>query len=192
MKTLVLDNYDSFTYNLVYMLRQEGMEVEVFRNDKIGPAACQRYDAIVLSPGPGVPKNAGNLAAIIAGCEGKVPILGVCLGHQAIAEHLGGRLRMLDKVYHGIQSSITLCDKPNTLFRGVSSPFLAGRYHSWDVAPGDCARFTTTAMTATNIMAIENRDKKLFGIQFHPESILTPKGGEIIRNFLAFCKNDKR
>jgi len=190
MKALVIDNYDSFTYNLVYMLREEAMEIEVFRNDKIEAEECLHYDAIILSPGPGIPKNAGNLVEIIETCAGKVPILGVCLGHQAIAEYLGGQLRVLDKVYHGVQTYVHSTKVSSTLFHGLEDSFLVGRYHSWDVNPEHLADFKVTATAENNsIMAIENREKKLFGIQFHPESILTPNGNVIIRNFLKACKN---
>jgi len=117
MKIIVIDNYDSFTYNLVYILRQEAIEVDVYRNDKITSQACLEYDAIILSPGPGIPKDAGNLISIIETCAGRVPILGVCLGHQAIAEYLGSELRILDNVYHGVESTITLKTKNNSYRR---------------------------------------------------------------------------
>ena len=170
------------------MLRKEAFNIEVFRNDKIEPLQCLGYDAIILSPGPGVPKNAGNLTSIIETCAGKIPILGVCLGHQAIAEHLGGELRILPKVYHGVQSNITATNSSNSLFSTLTESFLVGRYHSWDVNPDRIAEFEVTAVAEDNsIMALQNKEKKLFGIQFHPESILTPNGDVIIRNFLAFC-----
>lgn len=192
MKIVVIDNYDSFTYNLVYILRQESSEVDVFRNDKINAEQCLSYDAIVLSPGPGIPKDAGNLNAIIAACAGKVPIFGVCLGHQAIAEYLGGSLRMLGNVYHGVQSTITLSDQSTQLFSHISHSFEAGRYHSWDVADEVRNNFKITAVAEDNsIMAIQNEEQKLYGIQFHPESILTPSGGKIIQNFLSICKDLK-
>jgi anthranilate synthase component 2 len=192
MKILVIDNYDSFTYNLVYILRQEKVEVDVYRNDKITPAQCLLYDGIVLSPGPGVPKAAGNLKSIISTCAGIMPLFGVCLGHQAIAEYLGGNLRVLDKVYHGIQSSITISKQESILLNQMLSPFKAGRYHSLDVLDSPSNQFETTAISDNgSIMAIENLDQKLFGIQFHPESILTPDGRLIIQNFLRFCQNKK-
>ena len=193
MKILVIDNYDSFTYNLVYILRKISSEVDVYRNDKISPEKCLDYDAIVLSPGPGIPKDSGNLTAIIATCAGKTPMFGVCLGHQAIAEYLGGRLRMLDKVYHGVQSRITLSDNSSELFRNVTQSFLAGRYHSWDVANEGSNNFDIIAIAEDkSIMAIQNLKQKLFGIQFHPESILTPDGEIIIQNFLNICKDLKQ
>lgn len=188
MKVLVIDNYDSFTYNLVYILRQESMDVDIYRNDKIAPKQCLIYDAIILSPGPGIPKDAGSLRYIIAECAGVIPLFGVCLGHQAIAEYLGGTLRILDKVYHGVQSTITLNSNSGVLFNNVSKSFKAGRYHSWDVAPEQNGNFETTAIADDgSIMAIQNIEQKLFGIQFHPESILTPNGNLIIKNFLSIC-----
>jgi len=123
MKIIVIDNYDSFTYNLVYILRQSHQEVTVFRNDKISPEQCLTYDAIILSPGPGIPKDAGKLTSIISQCAGKVPILGVCLGHQAIAEYLGGSLRRLNTVYHGVQSTIKVTDNSIKLFQNVFAIF---------------------------------------------------------------------
>lgn len=193
MKILVIDNYDSFTYNLVYILRQESSEVAVFRNDKITPEQCLDYDAIILSPGPGIPKDAGNLTAVIAMCAGKVPLFGVCLGHQAIAEYLGGTLRILDKVYHGIQSKIVLQGNGISLFKNMPQSFQAGRYHSWDVSPKHKGNFEITAMAEDkSIMAIQNQDQMLFGIQFHPESILTPEGATIIKNFLSISKDQQQ
>ena len=193
MKILVIDNYDSFTYNLVYIIRRKKADVSVYRNDKISPEECLDYDAIVLSPGAGIPKDAGNLMEIIKNCAGKVPLLGVCLGHQAIAEYLGSDLRMLKEVYHGVQSSITLNEKSHKLFEGFPQSFPVGRYHSWDVAPTKNENFEVTATTeAGSTMAIQNLEKNIFGIQFHPESILTPNGGLIIQNFLSICKNLKQ
>jgi anthranilate synthase component 2 len=192
MKILVIDNYDSFTFNLVYILRQEHLDVTVFRNDKITPQQCLKYDAIILSPGPGLPKDAGNLTSIIASCAGKVPMLGVCLGHQAIAEYMGASLRMLDKVYHGVQSKITLSNNSNKLFENVPQSFQAGRYHSWDINPSDRKSVEVIAMSDDgSIMAIQNLEQKLYGIQFHPESILTPEGDLIIQNFIRICKDLK-
>jgi len=192
MKILVIDNYDSFTYNLVYILRQESSNVEVYRNDKITPAECLNYDVIVLSPGPGVPEDAGNLMQIIGNCAGKIPILGICLGHQAIAEYLGGKLRILKDVYHGVQSEVSSNKSNVLLFEGLPTTFQAGRYHSWDIDSTQGGDFEITAKTKDNsIMAIQNTERKLYGIQFHPESILTPDGDIIIRNFLNICKKEE-
>ncbi len=192
MRIAVIDNYDSFTYNLVYILRQDSEEVEVYRNDKITPEQCLEYDAIILSPGPGIPKDAGNLSAIIETCAGKVPLFGVCLGHQAIAEYLGSKLRILDKVYHGVQSAVTL-SKESSIFKNLPQTFQAGRYHSWDVATASNPNFEITALADDNsIMAIQNIEQNLYGIQFHPESVLTPEGVLIVQNFLSICRNRKQ
>lgn len=193
MKILVIDNYDSFTYNLVFILRQEYSEIEVYRNDKISPKQCLSYEAIILSPGPGLPKDAGNLTLIISTCAGKVPIFGVCLGHQAITEYLGGSLRMLDSVYHGVQSTITIVDSTSKIFKTLPQTFQAGRYHSWEVATEENKKIEITAIAEDkSIMAIQNKSLHLYGIQFHPESILTPKGATIIQNFLSICKDLKQ
>lgn len=192
MNVLVIDNYDSFTYNLVYIIRQFSEKVDVVRNDKITPDACLNYDAIVLSPGPGIPVDAGNLKAIIETCAGKVPQLGVCLGHQAIAEHLGGKLKNLEKVFHGIQSDVTKTAKESPIFSGLNQHFKAGRYHSWDVENLDSNNFEITAYSEDlSIMAIQNKEQQLYGIQFHPESVLTPEGATIIENFLNLCKKQQ-
>ncbi|NQX87020.1 MAG: aminodeoxychorismate/anthranilate synthase component II [Flavobacteriaceae bacterium] len=190
MKLLVIDNYDSFTYNLVYILRQEHCEVDVFRNDKILPQECSNYDGIVLSPGPGIPKHAGNLIQIISQNSSVIPMLGVCLGHQAIAEYLGAKLKKLDRVFHGRQSNILQTVARSPLFYGLEDKFRAARYHSWEVAPYHLKTIETTAKTEDgSIMAIQNLDKQLFGIQFHPESILSPDGSRIIQNFIGICKS---
>ena len=189
MKILVIDNYDSFTYNLVYILKEAHSEVVVFRNDKITPEDCLQYDAIVLSPGPGIPKDAGNLMQIIQFCAGKIPIIGVCLGHQAIAQYLGANLRQLDQVFHGIQNDMYLTSSQSPLFTNFSTSFQAGRYHSWIVELTEKSNFEVTAVTEDqSIMAIQNLELKLYGIQFHPESILTPKGAQIIINFIEHFK----
>jgi anthranilate synthase component 2 len=186
MKVLVIDNYDSFTYNLVYCLRQEKVEVDVFRNDKISAEECESYDRILLSPGPGIPKDAGNLPSIIGHNAGKVPMLGICLGHQAIGEFLGCELNNMDKVYHGVQTAISKTKNESPLFHGMPDSFEGGRYHSWEVAKqtvnGNVEIIAEDVQGA--IMGIQNRKQGLYGIQFHPESVLTPEGPQIIRNFL--------
>ncbi|MFD1553976.1 aminodeoxychorismate/anthranilate synthase component II [Putridiphycobacter roseus] len=193
MKVLIIDNYDSFTYNLVYIIRQVTEGLSIYRNDKISPKECLSYDAIILSPGPGIPKDAGNLTAIIQTCAGRVPILGVCLGHQAIAEYLGGSLNLLEKVYHGVQSKVSLNGDSHKLFSSMPTEFKAGRYHSWAITPTESSDFETTAKTEEGtVMALQNLKQNLYGIQFHPESILTPEGELIIQNFLSICKNLKQ
>ncbi len=193
MRVLIIDNYDSFTYNLVYIIRQITEDLSIYRNDKITPEECLDYDAIVLSPGPGIPKDAGNLTTIIKTCAGRVPILGVCLGHQAIAEHLGGSLNLLKKVYHGVQSKVSLNGDSHKLFSSIPADFQAGRYHSWAITTTESNDFEVTAKTEEGtIMALQNLEQHLYGIQFHPESILTPEGDLIIQNFLSICKDLKQ
>lgn len=187
-KILVLDNYDSFTYNLVHMiekLRPE-FQVDVIRNDKINLEDAEQYERIVLSPGPGIPEEAGDLIPLIKNYGGRKPILGVCLGQQAIAEAFGGKLRNLDKVFHGISTPMMVSSKDSVLFEGVANPFEAGRYHSWVVDEESLpAEFKVTAKDAEgHIMAIEDTERKIYGVQFHPESIMTPQGELIMLNFL--------
>ena len=190
MKVLVIDNYDSFTYNLVYLLKEDNVEVDIFRNDKIDPESCLNYDGIIFSPGPGIPENAGNLNQILQHCAGQTPILGVCLGHQAIGEYLGGKLKNLQEVYHGVESDITLTSQDSPIFKNLPDSFKVGRYHSWIIDEVQGADFEVTARDKHNvIMALQQKDKGLFGIQFHPESVMTPEGKTILQNFIQFCKN---
>ncbi|MGD1848565.1 MAG: anthranilate synthase component II [Salibacteraceae bacterium] len=190
MKLLVLDNYDSFTYNLVYQLRELGLQPDVVRNDQLAPEAITTYDAAVLSPGPGLPSEAGNMPAIIAAGAGKVPMLGICLGHQAIAEYLGGRLHNRKQVLHGIQHDVLLEPRDSPLFQQMATRFPVGRYHSWELSSENLpAAITVTARDESGaILAIENRSLQLFGVQFHPESILTPNGPRLLENFVQRCQ----
>ncbi len=183
MKTLVIDNYDSFTYNLVAQLKSLGNQVKVVRNDEITPFEAMEYKQILLSPGPGIPDEAGNLKEIIRYCAPTSKILGICLGHQAIAEVFGGKISQLNKVYHGVDSSISL--KVNhPIFKGVKNSFKAARYHSWQVET--ISKDLTILATDDNdiIMALKHKDYALYGFQFHPESILTPQGSQLIKNWL--------
>jgi anthranilate synthase component 2 len=193
MKLLVIDNYDSFTYNLVYILRQNKVGFEVYRNDKISPDLASKYDGILLSPGPGIPNEAGNMPAIINQCAGKIPILGICLGHQALAEYLGGELLNNPRVFHGVQTPIRLLKKESPLFNNISQEILAGRYHSWEVSKKNLPdEIEITALDEHgSIMALEYSPKQLFGLQFHPESIMTPEGPSIIQNFINICNDQK-
>jgi anthranilate synthase component 2 len=189
MKLLVLDNYDSFTYNLVYILRRNAVNFEVYRNDKISPEQASSYDGILLSPGPGIPNEAGSMPGIIEYCAGKIPILGICLGHQALAEYMGGELLNNPRVFHGVQTPIRLLSKDSSLFHNIPREILAGRYHSWEVSKTNLpADIEITAVDEQgSIMALQQRQKNLFGLQFHPESIMTPEGPTIIQNFINIC-----
>lgn len=191
MKILVIDNYDSFTYNLVqYIEELSGQRPTVVRNDKIALAAIADYDALVLSPGPGIPSEAGLLLDIIREYAPKKPILGICLGHQAIAEVFGAKLEQLQKVYHGIATPIKQV-LDNKLLDNLAQQFEVGRYHSWAVYPPslpDCLQ-TTAIDQNQQIMAIEHQEYPVYGVQFHPESVLTPTGKQIIQNFLLIANS---
>jgi len=186
----VLDNYDSFTYNLVQYFGELGADPVVYRNDAIVPEAVERLNptAIVISPGPGVPADAGISIPLIRHLAGKVPILGVCLGHQAIGEAFGGKIVRAERLMHGKTSAVAHAKDP--LFEGIPSPFEAMRYHSLVVEPGSCpADLEVTAWTAdrpkgAEIMALRHRRLPVWGVQFHPESVGTDVGKGILANFL--------
>jgi len=187
MKILVIDNYDSFTYNLVqYMERIRGVEVTVARNDKITIDEAEQYRKIVISPGPGIPDEAGISKQLIGHYGEEKSILGVCLGHQAIAEVYGGTIRNLDRVFHGIASDMELMVEDDYFFRGIPREFDAGRYHSWiveeDTLP-DCLEVTVRNKEG-EIMALRHREYDVRGVQFHPESVLTEYGGMMIKNWI--------
>ena len=187
MKILVLDNYDSFTYNLVEYLRQLNIgEIEIHRNREIELEEVEKFDKILLSPGPGIPNEAGILKAVIEKYAPTKSILGICLGHQAIAEVFGGVLENPEKVYHGIANDITKCSENSKLLKGIPQIFKAGRYHSWNVAETDlpdCLEVTCRD-DAKMIMGLRHKEYDVEGIQFHPESILTPQGMQMIMNWL--------
>ena len=195
MKILVFDNYDSFTYNLVHLVEKiVGDTVDVFRNDQIPMDKVQAYDKIILSPGPGLPAEAGLLLPLIKQYGISKSILGVCLGHQAIGEAFGGKLTNLSKVYHGVATPIQIVPQSplNTrlnadLFNGLTDGFLAGRYHSWVIDPESFPKvLEVTARDANgHIMALRHRTLDILGVQFHPESVLTPDGEQIMRNWLG-------
>lgn len=186
MKILLFDNYDSFTYNLLHAVKELGVtDVSVVRNDQIELSEVDRFDKIILSPGPGIPEEAGLLLPLIRQYAPTKSILGVCLGHQAIGEAFGAQLTNLTEVYHGIQSTIRItADEP--LFAGLGNELLVGRYHSWVVSreafPEELE--ITASSSEGQIMALRHRTFNVHGIQFHPESVLTPQGKIIIENFL--------
>ncbi|GAB3225554.1 aminodeoxychorismate/anthranilate synthase component II [Hymenobacter seoulensis] len=188
MKILVLDNYDSFTYNLVQVLRELGHtdNVTVVRNDKLAVEEVAQYDALLLSPGPGVPSDAGLMPEIIKQYASTKRILGVCLGHQGLAESFGGELYNLDTVVHGLATEAEVV-APDRLFEGLPTSFKVGRYHSWSVRPESVpAALEVTAVDAEGeVMAFRHREYDVRGVQFHPESILTEHGHQMLRNWLA-------
>lgn len=185
MKIIVIDNYDSFTYNLVHLVSALGAEVSVVRNDRFELAELEAYDKIILSPGPGIPEEAGLLLDVIRTYAGRKPILGVCLGHQAIGEVFGGKLVNLSEVYHGVD---TPCEftTDDYIFAGLGDSTTIGRYHSWVVGKeGFPEALEITAMSPDGeIMAFRHREYDVRGIQFHPESILTPEGKTMLQNWL--------
>lgn len=188
MKILLLDNYDSFTYNLVQIVNQLGnYDLEVHRNDQIDLADIATYDKIILSPGPGIPSEAGVLKPLIERYGPSTPILGVCLGLQAIGEVYGASLLNLADVYHGIQSEVLLTDEQTPLFDGIAPRYQAGRYHSWVIDPNsDLSALRVTSIDHDGqIMAAEHKEHPVYGVQYHPESIMTPDGSRMISNFLS-------
>ncbi len=187
MKILILDNYDSFTYNLLhYMQEITEIEIDVFRNDKISIAEVERYSHIILSPGPGLPVDAGIMCELIQKYGSTKKILGVCLGHQAIAEVYGAKLENMAEVMHGVSSQIKIVVQEEKLFSGLPATIDVGRYHSWIVSnnnlPG-CLQITSID-TQNRIMSLRHKSYDICGIQFHPESILTPYGKEMLKNWL--------
>jgi len=186
MKILVFDNYDSFTYNLVQLIKeQSAAQVDVFRNDEITLEAVKAYDKILLSPGPGLPSESGLLLPLIKEYAATKSIFGVCLGQQAIAEAFGGSLTNLSKVYHGIATPVELI-ADSILFEGLPTTFNVGRYHSWVVNESDLpsALKITSKDAEGYIMSLEHTTYDVKGVQYHPESVLTPEGAKIIGNWL--------
>jgi anthranilate synthase component 2 len=193
MKILVFDNYDSFTYNLVHLVQKIVKDpVDVFRNDQIDLEKVKEYDKIILSPGPGIPKEAGLLLPLIEAYAPSKSILGVCLGHQAIGEAFGGKLINLTTVYHGVSTPArivkrqTANGKSSDLFTGLPDEIEVGRYHSWIISEKDFPKELEITAKDDNgyIMALEHRTYDVQGVQFHPESVLTPDGERILRNWL--------
>lgn len=185
MKIAVIDNYDSFTYNLVHMLKEGGADVNVFRNDCFTMPELEPFDKLVLSPGPGIPSEAGALLDVIRHYAGIKPILGVCLGHQAIGQVFGGKLVNLDKVFHGVAVTGTQFGN-DPIFAGCPERMEMGRYHSWvvdkDTLP-DCLEVTAESDDGL-IMAMRHKEYDIHGLQFHPESVLTPCGRKILENWI--------
>lgn len=184
-KCVIIDNYDSFTYNLVHLFKELGADVTVVRNNQFFLEELAAFDRIVLSPGPGIPSEAGQLLDVIRRYAGVKPILGVCLGHQAIGEVFGAKLVNLSDVFHGVTTEARqLVDTP--LFAGLPEHFPVGRYHSWVVAKTsfpDCLEIISESNEGM-IMALRHRTHNVYGIQFHPESVLTPDGKRIMENWL--------
>lgn len=201
---VIIDNYDSFTYNLAHLVKELGAETEVLRNDRFRLEELERYDKIILSPGPGIPEEAGLLLDVIREYKGKKPILGVCLGEQAIGQVFGGKLTNLSEVFHGVQTKVMIGNdetpdsvspdipggltlSPDYIFNGLPREISVGRYHSWVVdKEGFPEELAITALSPEGqIMALKHREFDIHGIQFHPESVLTPDGKTIIKNWLC-------
>lgn len=182
---LVIDNYDSFTYNLVHYLQDLDCEVVVKRNDKITLEAVDQFHKILLSPGPGIPDEAGLLKPIIKRYAANKSILGVCLGQQAIGEVFGGSLENLSRVYHGVSTKIKLINSDEILYRNIPETFEVGRYHSWVVSKNLPAALIATAIDENGeIMSLKHREYDVRAVQYHPESILTEHGREILKNWI--------
>ena len=185
MNVAIIDNYDSFTYNLKHLVKMLGAEVSVLRNDAFDMEELAVYDKLIFSPGPGVPQEAGKMNEVIRHYAATKPMLGVCLGEQAIGEVFGARLTNLEEVYHGIQSPVTL-QADDYIFDGLPHEFPVGRYHSWIVDHEALPEHLVVTATSPEgyIMALRHETYDVHGIQFHPESILTPAGATILHNFL--------
>lgn len=185
MKIVIIDNYDSFTYNLSHLVKELGADVTVVRNDQFELPELEQFDKIILSPGPGIPEEAGLLLDVIRTYKGRKPMLGVCLGHQAIGEVFGAKLINLSDVYHGVQTEGTQLGN-DPIFDGLPERIKMGRYHSWVVDNStlpSCLKVTATTDDGM-IMALRHKDYDIHGIQFHPESVLTPDGRTIVDNWL--------
>lgn len=185
MKIVIIDNYDSFTYNLAHLVKEIGAEVIVVRNNQFELNQLEIYDKIILSPGPGIPSEAGLLMDVIREYAGKKPILGVCLGHQAIGEVFGAKLENLSEVFHGVATEGSQLGN-DYIFEGLPNRIIMGRYHSWVLSKEDfppCLEITAES-DEDQIMALRHKKYDIHGIQFHPESVLTPEGKKIIKNYI--------
>ena len=184
-KVLVIDNYDSFTYNLVHYLQDMDCEVVVKRNDKLSLEEVDQFEKILLSPGPGIPDEAGLLKAIIKRYGPTKSILGICLGQQAISEVYGGSIENLNKVYHGVATSIKRINDDEILYKGIPQEFEVGRYHSWVVSKEMPDALMITSIDENGeIMSIKHVDHDVRAVQYHPESILTPLGKQLLKNWV--------
>lgn len=186
MKTVIIDNYDSFTYNLSHLVKELGADVTVLRNDRFALDDLEAFDKIILSPGPGIPSEAGLLLDVIRTYAGRKPMLGVCLGHQAIGEVFGARLENLSDVFHGVATEGTQFGN-DPIFAGLPRRITMGRYHSWVVSRDglpDCLEITAESDEG-QIMGLRHRQYDIHGIQFHPESVLTTEGRTMVGNWLA-------
>ena len=191
MKILVFDNYDSFTYNLVHLVEKIlHQKTDVYRNDQIALEDIKRYDKIILSPGPGIPEEAGLLLPLIKEYASTKSILGVCLGHQAIGQAFGGTLKNLDKVYHGVATKINILNQNAPILKNLGNEVEVGRYHSWIVDKENFpAELEITAVDDNGyIMALQHKTFDVQGVQFHPESVLTPDGEKMLRNWLTLSR----
>ena len=185
MRIVIIDNYDSFTYNLAHLVKSLGAEVTVLRNDCFALEELEAFDKIILSPGPGIPSEAGQLLDVIRTYAGRKPMLGVCLGHQAIGEVFGATLENLSDVFHGVATEGRQFGV-DPIFRGLPERIVMGRYHSWVVSREsfpDSLEITAVSDEG-QIMALRHREFDIHGIQFHPESVLTPDGAALLRNWL--------
>ncbi len=191
MKTIIIDNYDSFTYNLSHLVKELGEDVTVRRNDQFKLSDLEGFDNIILSPGPGIPEEAGLLMEVIRTYAGRKPILGVCLGHQAIGEVFGAKLENLSSVFHGVATEGTQFGI-DPIFAGLPQRIVMGRYHSWVVSKEqfpDCLEVTAESDEG-QIMALRHRQFNVHGIQFHPESVLTLEGRTIVKNWLSLSAGE--
>ncbi|MFP4525690.1 MAG: anthranilate synthase component II [Bacteroidales bacterium] len=186
MKVLIVDNYDSFTYNLYHIIEQYATRVEVVRHNKINLSNTATYDKIILSPGPGLPGEFPVMNEIIHEHSQAIPILGICLGHQAIIEYFGGKLTNLQNPLHGLTVPVYLTDNNDSLFRNVPKQFDTGRYHSWACHKGDLpAELIPLAIDDYNmVMAFRHKKHNIYGMQYHPESVMTHEGKKMLRNWL--------
>jgi len=187
MKIGIIDNFDSFVYNLVRYVREENVEVVVQRNNQIDFHELETCDALLLSPGPGIPSEAGALIEVIFRYNSTKPMLGVCLGHQALGEYFGGKLKQCPEPVHGKSSKMKIL-KHGTLFKSLPNHIDVGRYHSWEVDISTAADLEITGKSEEVTMAFEHKSLPINGVQFHPESILTPEGRTIIKNWINAIK----